>query len=164
MDPEDIILRDLLRDSGLPQAQKQLLVDQVRANIYGNMQVFPSNPVLYVDRVNALLVKAFFPQSGPLVIPRGSAEGGSGAASPMIIESAEAWKLLHEEFTGFAGEGEPLSDIRGAFVEVLKMVMGSDLPLDPPPRWTAQAMMWIQKITGLLNERLQISLTIPPGN
>ena len=113
MDSEDLILQNLLRDAGLSQAQKQLLVDQVRAKIYGNMQVFPSNPVLYVDRVKALLVKAFCPQSGPLVIPRGSAEGGSGAASPMIIESVEAWKLLHEEFAGFAGEGKPLSYIGG---------------------------------------------------
>ena len=107
MDPEDIILRDLLRDSGLPQAQKQLLVDQVRANIYGNMQVFPSNPVLYVDRVKALLVKAFFPQSGPLVIPRGSEDGGLLSDSPIIVGS------------GFTGAGKPLSEIRGTFVEVI---------------------------------------------
>ena len=46
-------------------------------------------------------------------------------------------------------------------IGVIEMVMSSDLPLALPPRWIAQATMWIQKLTGLHNDRLRMPMTIP---
>ena len=46
-------------------------------------------------------------------------------------------------------------------IDVTGMVMRSDLPLDLPARWTAQATLWIQRLTSLHNEHMHLSLEIP---
>ena len=161
MDAEDVALRDLLRDAGLTQAQKRALVDQVRANIYGDGLSFPTKPHLYVERVKSLSLTALFPQSGPLVVQRIPEGGATLVGAPINLGRAEAWKLLHDEFNGFAGAGRPLTEIRGVMIEVVGMVIRSDLPLDLPPRRIAQLMLWIQKLTGIHNEHLRLTLEIP---
>ena len=47
-------------------------------------------------------------------------------------------------------------------IDTVGMVMRSDFPLDLPPRWVAQLTLWIQRITALRNEKLRVTLEIPP--
>ena len=73
------------------RAQKQELVNQVRANICGILPFFPTNPHHYVERVRSLLLTALFPQSGPLVAQRASEGSDLLVDTPINIGRVEAW-------------------------------------------------------------------------
>ena len=75
MEEADIILGELLRIGGLSLEQKQALITQARLSMSDQVQIFPDNPHLYMERLQALLVRALFPHSGLLSI-RKEAVGG----------------------------------------------------------------------------------------
>ena len=161
MENVDTILGDLLRIGGLSLEQKRALVAQARANISEQVQIFPNNPHLYMERLRALLARALFPQSGLLSIRREGEDGSSSGEDPIHLSRVEAWKALSDEFAGFTAAGKSIVEVRGILIGVMGMVMNSEVPLDLPPRWIAQAMDWIQQLTRLRNQRLGISLKIP---
>ena len=150
-DVEDQLLREMLRNSGLSRSQKQDMLNKIRANIDGLQTPFPANPREYVKRVRALLWTSLFPQNGP-------SWAESTPDNTECIGRAAAWQILRAEFHSFSGAGKPLVEIRGVMIDAIDMVMRNDFPLELPPRWVAELMHWINRLTALHNESLRLKL------
>ena len=162
MEEADIILSELLRFGGLSLEQKQALITQARLSMSDRVQIFPDNPHLYMDRLQALLVRALFPHSGLLSIRKEAVGGSSSGEDSVHLSRADAWNALNVEFADFKPENKSPGEVRGVLIRVVELIMNSEVPLHLPPRWTAQLMDWIQLMTRFQNERVGISLQIQP--
>ena len=121
-------LRELAK-TGLPAAgQKELLTSLTKA-VGGREYLFPTEPSQYVRRIRQLLLAAFLPQQGPLLVAKPSEPGQE------LLTRCQCWELLHLEFSLLDGSRRPIEGVHEAITELIALLTSSEFPLSIPPRW-----------------------------
>ena len=135
-------LRELSR-AGLSATEQQDLLQRLSRTIDLRTRYFPDSPLAYVESANELLLSAFLPQKGPLIIANSPAEASE------IISRSRAWELAYLELSMLDADRRPLRDLHTMIADVICLLARNDFPLTIPPRWLGELLEMVNRVVSL---------------
>ena len=152
----DVWLRELARSGLSVSAQHDLLTSLAKA-VADREKFFPSDAPAYLCRVRQLLLAAFLPQSGPLIV------SVHPDAAPETLSRSQCWQLLHLEFSLLDEKHRPVSRVHDIVSDVIGLITTNEFPLHIPPRWLVELFSDLARLTSLRMESNGWSFS-PPRN
>ena len=124
---QDFRLRELTR-AGLSNDDQRELLASLAHTVERRPRYFPSPPIPYLDRVKQLLMSAFFPQKGPLLITT------DPLFPPERLSRNQAWQIVYWELPHLDGASRPANELHMITSDVISMMARNEFPLTVPPR------------------------------
>ena len=123
--------RELSRAGLSTPAQRELLAT-LATTIDCRARYSPTPPRPYLARVKQLLMSAFFPRKGPLLLSLGP------SSPPERLPRCQAWQIAHLELSLFDGSSRPVAELHIVLSDVISMMARNEFPLTVPLRWLSE--------------------------
>ena len=152
----DIWLRELSRTGLSPSAQRDLLATLATA-IDCRARYFPDAPRPYLARVKDLLMSAFLPQKGPLLLD------ADPPTTPGRISRSRAWEIAFFELSLLDGSRRPARELHIVLIDVIHMIARNEFPSFLPPRWLSELFEVLGRVAPLQLDANKWSLAPSPS-
>ena len=152
----DFWLRELARAGLSTNVQGELLAS-LALTAERRARYFPSPPLPYLARVRQLLMSAFFPRKGPLLI------SVDPSCPPERLSRSHAWQIVYWELPHLDGASRPVNELHMITSDVISMMARNEFPLTVPPRWLSDLFEVLGRAAELKMEANKWPMA-PPSN